>query len=201
MRKLISLLGASLLVSTTAMAQTYLNVGAGLGFPNSSSATVNGSVTLNDAISLKSGVFGQIGVGTDYDDKFRIEGSVARQGYSVDKVLGTSVAGSTEDVTSYMVNGYYDFKPSNPSSLTPYVMFGVGTSSVTSKSSGSETSQNSTTYQIGAGVSMKNSDKITFDAGLRYMSIPNLSERDSSSNLIEWKSSAILASVGVRVHI
>ncbi|MEI6847199.1 MAG: outer membrane beta-barrel protein [Chlorobiaceae bacterium] len=180
MKKLCVTLAVVLLCFTPVMAETpYLSGSFGVGFPNSVEEKADG--TLVDTAKLKTGFpfTGAIGIsfGTD-----RVEFSIGSQSYDVDTITFYPAAspyttqgkysgnGLSESVMSYMVNAYHDFKMK---ALSPYIMAGIGFANERTKYlSAEEFNHTSIMYQVGCGVGVKASDKVTIDAGYKYSAIP-----------------------------
>jgi len=91
------------------------------------------------------------------------------QSNDVDKVVSVPYAGATVKLFTYMANGYYDIGVKN-SSITPYLIGGLGGTHVTLSDNGVDLTHNVFAWQLGAGVGIKASDQLVVDVGYRYLS-------------------------------
>lgn len=80
------------------------------------------------------------------------------------------------ETQSFMLNSYLDIDTA--SKFTPYLSAGIGFSKIKVFDFFYETVLNDTnfTWQIGAGASYKATDKLSIDAGFRYIDFGNLSQ-------------------------
>lgn len=96
---------------------------------------------------------------------------------------------------SLMINGYYDIDTG--SKLTPYVGAGIGYAKIKGKASSLEVSYsedgNNFAWQVGAGVGYALNDKVSLDAGYRYVDYG-----DFTKDGLKWESSAHELYVGAR---
>lgn len=104
----------------------------------------------------------------DFDD---VTVTVAGVGSASLKGVGVPFSGDTE-VTSFLMNGYYDF--TNDSAFTTYVTAGLGLAKVEGSmdlpSVGASASDSDTVfaYQIGAGVEYALNQTVSLDVRYRY---------------------------------
>lgn len=96
---------------------------------------------------------------------------------------------------SLMINGYYDIDTG--SKLTPYVGAGIGYAKIKGKASSLEASYsedgNNFAWQVGAGVGYALNDKVSLDAGYRYVDYGDFTKAG-----LKWESSAHELYVGAR---
>lgn len=189
---LLSLLVAGLW-ATPAVAKTYVSASAGLGLLSNSEATASG-FTLTDFMEYKSGIPLSLAVGVKSDD-YRVEGAIGYQSHTVDKMAGTAV--TTDDSVSlllFMANGYRDFSIKN-STVSPYLMAGIGLMSV------KPTDVDATTgfaWQIGTGVGIQASDRITVDFGYRYFNAANYTVNNAATGSVDLNVAGSNLLAGVR---
>lgn len=88
-----------------------------------------------------------------------------------------------------MANCYYDIKTST--SITPYVMGGMGIANL--DSGDGWVNDTGFAWQLGAGVGIKASDKVTVDIGYRYLKPEDIKDVDGQD--IKWHSQSILAGI------
>lgn len=95
----------------------------------------------------------------------------------------------------FMINGYYDIDTG--SKLTPYVGAGIGYAKIKGKLSvlGESYSEddNNFAWQVGAGVGYALNDKVSLDAGYRYVDYGDFTKEG-----LKWESSAHELYVGAR---
>jgi len=172
---LLPLLLAGGLCSTPAFAETYVSGSVGLGMMGNSDFE-NATGTVKDGVEYKAGV--PFGVALGYKaDEYRAEVAVGYQSNSVDKVLGASVTDIDVATLSFMVNGYRDFAIKD-SSVSPYVMLGLGMANLEWKEATVTDDKSVFAWQLGAGVGIKASDKVVVDLGLRYFKPSNVEVDD-----------------------
>ena len=96
---------------------------------------------------------------------------------------------------SSMINGYYDIDTG--SKLTPYVGAGIGYAKIKGKLSvlgeSYSADDNNFAWQVGAGVGYALNDKVSLDAGYRYVDYGDFTEEG-----LKWESSAHELYVGAR---
>ncbi len=161
--------------ATPALAAPYVSGSVGLGTLPNSDAQYPG-VLIKDFLQYDSGFAFNMAYGQKSGD-FRAELALDYQRNGINAIVGIPDSGSNISVISGMVNGYYDL-PIKKSSITPYVMAGLGVASVdlTDAAGGSSTGS-AFAWQAGAGVGIKASDNVVVDFGYRYFngSKPSLS--------------------------
>ncbi len=188
---LLPLLLAGGLCSTPAFAETYVSGSIGLGMMGKSDWK-DATDSVKDAVEYKTGV--PFGVALGYKaDEYRAEVAVGYQSNSLDKAFGETVTDADVATLSFMVNGYRDFAIKD-SSVSPYVMAGLGMASIKLEDS-EETfvDENVFAWQLGAGVGIKASDKVVVDLGLRYFKPSNV--KDDEGTEITCSSMNVLAGV------
>ncbi len=180
-----------------ALATPYVSGSVGLGFAGNSSISIAGVGEVNDVIKWKSGVPFGAAVGIKQDG-FRVEAALSYQTHDIDKILTAPGVYETPEGTNslsaltYMANGYYDINL-NKSSVSPYVMAGLGGASL--KPEG-DTSKSVFVWQIGAGVGVKAAKDLTVDLGFRYLKPGSLEgEVNNQSGKISLSYTNILAGI------
>lgn len=93
----------------------------------------------------------------------------------------------------FMINGYYDIDTG--SKLTPYVGAGIGYAKIKGKILEAFYSEddNNFAWQVGAGVGYALNDKVSLDAGYRYVDYGDFTKEG-----LKWESSAHELYVGAR---
>ncbi|NTV02592.1 MAG: porin family protein [Chlorobiaceae bacterium] len=172
-KKLVALMLAGMCAAPSfAQAATpYVSAYTGLAFPGNSTTTVAG-ITVNDACTFKTAVpfGGSVGLKSDC---YRIEAALGYVVAHVDKAKEdgtnlTSVTGYKLSVFSYMANAYYDVAIKD-SSITPYVMGGIGGATLKPKDNNfTGQSKSVFAWQLGTGIGIKATDDIVVDLGYRY---------------------------------
>jgi opacity protein-like surface antigen len=160
--------------SMASAATPYVSGNIGIGYANNSDYTPIGGRTVSGGVTYKAGVpfSGAIGL---RQDNLRMELALGYQTNSVDQIGlngGALAAANSSDkvsIFSYMANAYYDYKL-HDSSITPYVMAGLGGANVNPQ--GVDFANMSPhavfAWQLGAGVGIKASDNVVVDVGYRY---------------------------------
>ena len=181
-----------------ALATPYVSGSVGLGFAGNSSFSLTGVGEVNDVLKWKSGIPFGAAVGIK-QDAFRVEAALGYQTHDIDKVLTApgvyEAPGGTDNslsVLTYMVNGYYDI---NKSSVSPYVMVGLG--GVSLKPEG-DTSKSVFAWQVGAGVGVKAAKDLTVDLGFRYLKPGSLEGQDNDGHSGKFSLSYTNILAGVR---
>jgi opacity protein-like surface antigen len=143
---------------SNAATNPYVSLSGGLGFMNNSS--VNG---VSDAIEYKTGylVNGAVGLKSD---SYRLEAEVGYHRNSLDNVTDENLS-----IWSFMANGYLDYDM-REEGISPFVMAGLGVASASWNWPGGSDSDSVFAWQVGAGIGIKASDKVTFDVAYRYFS-------------------------------
>jgi opacity protein-like surface antigen len=178
--------------ATPALASTpYVSGSIGLGFVGNSEASVSGK-TIKDAITYKSGIPFGAAVGMK-KDQLRVEAAIGYQTSDVDKEKRNltdlvSVSGDSVSILTYMANCYYDINL-NKSSVSPYVMAGIGGASINAKVNTSDETKSVFAWQLGAGVGVKAANNLTVDLGYRYLKASKFKDNygeytASSSNIL-----------------
>ena len=174
-----------------ALATPYVSGNVGVGFLGNSDASRLG-ITINDAITYKSGIPFGIAVGVK-EDRFRVEAAIGYQTNDVEKekrnlIDLVSVSGDSISFLTYMANCNYDINL-NKSSVSPYVMVGIGGASINAKIDTSDETKSVFAWQLGAGVGVKAANNLTVDLGYRYLKPSKFKDNyaeytGSSSNIL-----------------
>lgn len=106
-------------------------------------------------------------------DHIRLEAEIGYQRNDADKIIidsGIFIFRGNYSVTSYMANGYYDFKGDT---VTPYLTAGIGLAQVTIHNEVNPPNTISKTYsllgyQFGAGIAFPVTNDMVLDARYRY---------------------------------
>jgi opacity protein-like surface antigen len=144
-----------------AASNPYVSVSGGLGFMNNS--TVAG---YTDWVEYKTGylVNGAVGLKTE---PVRLEAEVGYHRNAIDKYAHSTQTDSNVSIWSFMANGYLDYDMKDEG-ISPFIMAGLGYASVSAHYPGSDANDSAFAWQVGAGVGIKASDKVTFDVSYRY---------------------------------
>jgi opacity protein-like surface antigen len=190
-----------------AASNSYVSLSSGLSLLNNSSAEALG-VTVKDVVTYKTGYLFNGAVGMK-NDNVRVEAEVGYHRNSIDKALSDStippslqpVTGVNLSMWTFMANAYYDFNMKD-SSITPFVMGGLGLADLKIKGDGTDESKTRFAWQLGAGIGIKASNSVTVDLGYRYLK-PSAPSFDLPAGLgsgkLTFGGSEILA--GVRIGI
>jgi len=176
MKKLLLSVSLACLLATPAYAAPYISGSVGVGFPCDSDLTDSHGVVDQGGQTYKTGVpfGGAVGI---KNDSYRLEVALGYQTNTIDTFQ--HVSDNTNDSVSlftYMVNGYYDVEIKN-SSITPYLMAGLGGASVNSKIEGeADHTTNVFAWQVGAGIGIKAANNLTVDLGYRYLKPSSFSD-------------------------
>lgn len=125
-----------------------------------------------------------IGVAVGYTmEAFRVEGEITYQRNDGDEYNGVS-DDSEELFITYLVNGYYDFAAWG--NFVPYLTAGIGGVSIDDKQPGTSWDENAKVfaYQLGAGVGVPLTEKLTLDFRYRFLSMTDPTFSDGGSS---WK--------------
>jgi OmpA-OmpF porin, OOP family len=123
-----------------------------------------------------------VGIGYAFANGFRLEGELAHR-YNDIEAGPTFQEGGNVHAYTALLNGILDFNRSG--SIQPYLGVGVGAGRVDANAADGpaspptvvaffDDSDTSTAYQGLVGIGFKASERLTFDVGYRYLSIPNL---------------------------
>jgi opacity protein-like surface antigen len=166
MKKLLfSLLAACLFAfpsAARASTNPYISISGGPGFLTNSS--VDG---MADYVKYKTGFLmnGAIGLKSDFA---RIEAEIGYHQNNVDKYsVFTITDGTNISIWSFMANGYLDFNMKD-TGVSPYVMAGLGLANTSWNVPGDSFHDSGFAWQVGAGIGIKATDKVTIDLGYRY---------------------------------
>ncbi|NTW82033.1 MAG: porin family protein [Chlorobiaceae bacterium] len=146
---------------SNAATNPYVSLSGGLGLMNNS--TVDG---FSDAVEYKTGflVNGAVGLKTE---PVRLEAEIGYHRNAIDKAFGHTVTDENISIWSFMANGYLDYDMKDEG-ISPFIMAGLGYASVSDNWTGGSSSDGAFAWQIGAGLGIKASDKVTFDVSYRY---------------------------------
>jgi len=184
-----------------AFAAPYVSGSFGLGFAGNSDFKPTVGAEVKDAVKFKTGVPFGAAIGIK-EDTFRVEAALGYQTHKVDQMLtgptapGVHVADVTNEsisVLTYMFNGYYDIDL-NKSSVSPYVMAGLGGASLKPKDGDSKSKF---AWQVGAGVGIKAAKELTVDLGIRHLKPGSLdgSAYDNTNGKYSFSYTNILAGI------
>lgn len=187
--KLRTLLAGALLVTAASPAfAAGPYVGAAGGISIYHDATIEAAGIGNADVSYDTGYGFNAAAGYDFDG-FRVEGEIGYKTADVDKFSagGFSVAATDleQNMTSYMINGYYDIKTN--SSVTPFIGAGLGMINGEFKGGGDTTDDTKFGYNAIAGVSVAANKNISFDLSYRLQG--TFSDFDENGDKIEYMSS------------
>ncbi|NTW53872.1 MAG: porin family protein [Chlorobaculum sp.] len=196
MKKLILPLLVAGAFAAPSMAQAastpYVSLSTGLNLANNS--TVDG---VSNWMTYKTGYLVNGAVGLKMDN-VRVEAEIGYHHNAIDKVFVIApTTNASASLWTFMANAYYDFDMKG-SSVSPYVMGGLGLSRANVKIPDLATDDSSSQFawQLGAGIGIKASNEVTIDLGYRYL---KPSEGDFSGTKVTLGGSGILA--GIRVDL
>jgi opacity protein-like surface antigen len=111
--------------------------------------------------------------------QFRVEGELAYQGADIDTINNASVADGDYDLTTVMVNGYYELPVYDAFSV--YAMAGVGIAklSVDTGVGGFDDSDQAFAYKAGVGMTYNFTEEIAADLGYEYLGVADTDVADS----------------------
>ena len=121
-------------------------------------------------------------------DQEYIAANNATNNYDLD-INGNHLKNFNLKALTAMANCYYDIKTSTD--VTPYVMGGMGIANL--DSGDGWVNDTGFAWQLGAGVGIKASDKITVDIGYRYLKSDGVKDIDGED--IKWHSQSVLAGI------
>lgn len=122
-------------------------------------------------------------IGYRLSDQFRLEGEAMYQSSDLDRSIltantnnfgginQTNTLKGERERTTFLVNGYYDFKNATP--FTPYISGGIGGYHLRiNANQGRKSGENEVDFawQLGAGLNYQLCDRISFDLKYRYLS-------------------------------
>ncbi len=176
MKKLLLNVLLATMLATPVYAAPYISGSVGVGFPSESDVTFPDGSVNKGGLTSKTGVpfGGAVGI---KNDAYRLEVALGHQSDKVDtwKHLPNS-SNDTYSFFTYMVNGFYDVDIKN-SSITPYLMAGLGGASVKAINEGyADQTSNVFAWQVGAGIGIKAANKLTVDLGYRYLKPSSFSD-------------------------
>jgi opacity protein-like surface antigen len=144
-----------------AASNPYVSLSGGLGLMNNSTFNAH-----TDYVEYKTGflVNGAVGLKTE---PVRLEAEIGYHRNAIDKVHGVTITDENLSIWSFMANGYLDYDMKDEG-ISPFIMAGLGYASVSDNWTGGSSSDGALAWQVGAGVGIKASDKVTFDVSYRY---------------------------------
>jgi len=175
----------------------YLGASAGFSIPHDSTLSVAGS---NQTANLSYDPGYALGVSLGYDvNPVRVELEYA---YRSAKMKELSAGGAFADasdtdlsVSSYMVNGLYDFK-TRGSALTPFVGAGVGLLNGKVTQAGVSVDDTEFGYQLMCGVGIKMSRSVDLDLTYKFQGAASDFSKDGVG--LSYHSSNVLAGVRLK---
>lgn len=172
--------------ATSAMAQgAYIGASGGVAFIHESDIDFAGGT---DELSYDAGGTFNLSAGVKMN-QMRAEAEIGYKEADFDEFNGISAGEGDLSVTSYMLNGYYDFVPM--SGFTPFLGAGIGILDGEFDFAGLEEEDSVFGYQLMAGASFKMTPAVNFDVSYRFQSAPGDFEDEGVS--ISYNSSSILA--------
>lgn len=125
------------------------------------------------------GFGGALAFGREFG-QFRVEGELAYQGADIDEINSVSIADADYDLTTVMVNGYYELPVYDAFSV--YAMAGVGVAKLTvDEGFGNDDSDQAFAYKAGVGMTYNFTDEIAADLGYEYLGVADTDIADSFS--------------------
>lgn len=125
------------------------------------------------------GFGGALAFGREFG-QFRVEGELAYQGADIDEINSVSVADGDYDLTTVMVNGYYELPVYDAFSV--YAMAGVGIAKLSVDIPGElDDSDQAFAYKAGVGMTYNFTDEIAADLGYEYLGVADTDVADSFS--------------------
>ena len=147
--------------ATTAMAAgPYIGASAGVSIFHDSDVTIPGLG--GGEIEYDAGGAVNVSLGYGLNNNFRAE---AELGY---KAADVKYDSTDANITSYMLNGYYDFKSGGPA--TPFVGFGLGIVSAELEDGAYSVDDDQLGYQLSVGAAIKVTPRVDLDLMYRYQS-------------------------------
>jgi opacity protein-like surface antigen len=113
--------------------------------------------------------------------QFRVEGELAYQGADIDEINSVTVVDGDYDLTTVMVNGYYELPVYDAFSV--YAMAGVGIAKLSIDVDGymDDESDQAFAYKAGVGMTYNFTDEIAADLGYEYLGVADTDIADSFS--------------------
>ena len=163
---------------------------------------------------------GQLGLGYNFDNGFRLEGALGYRGgeLNVPSDFGMGVTGVASDphgnlqIADFMLNGFYDFNRAGK--VQPYIGLGVGGARLNAKASnlnvgtagnwaavnGFNETDTTLAYQGLLGLGYKVSDRLTLDLGYKYFVADDLEFAGNPSDGTDYDGTYTdhVATVGLR---
>lgn len=112
--------------------------------------------------------------------QFRVEGELAYQGADIDEINNVSIVDGDYDLTTVMVNGYYELPVYDAFSV--YAMAGVGIAKLSVDVTGvMDESDQAFAYKAGVGMTYNFTEEIAADLGYEYLGVADTDVADSFS--------------------
>ena len=123
------------------------------------------------------GFGGALAFGREFG-QFRVEGELAYQGADIDEINSVTVDDGDYDLTTVMVNGYYELPVYDAFSV--YAMAGVGIAKLSVDVEGVlDDSDQAFAYKAGVGMTYNFTDEIAADLGYEYLGVADTDIADS----------------------
>ena len=137
-------------------------------------------IFFNSDTDTDAGFGGALAFGREFG-QFRVEGELAYQGADIDTMDNVSVADADYDLTTAMVNGYYELPVYDAFSV--YAMAGVGIAklSVDAPDIALDDSDQAFAYKAGVGMTYNFTEEIAADLGYEYLGVADTDVADSFS--------------------
>lgn len=112
--------------------------------------------------------------------QFRVEGELAYQGADIDEINNATYDNSDYDLTTVMVNGYYELPVYDAFSV--YAMAGIGIAKLNVDVDGyMDDSDQAFAYKAGVGMTYNFTEEIAADLGYEYLGVADTDIADSFS--------------------
>lgn len=122
----------------------------------------------NYDVDTDTGWGGALAVGREFG-QFRVEGELAYQGADIDEIDGISVDDGDYDLTTMMVNGYYEIPVYDAFSV--YGMLGMGLGKISFSIGNEDDDSYEFAYKAGVGMTYNFTDQIAGDLGYEYLGV------------------------------
>lgn len=123
------------------------------------------------------GFGGALAFGREFG-QFRVEGELAYQGADIDEINSYTIDDGDYDLTTVMVNGYYELPVYDAFSV--YAMAGVGIAKLSvDLGNGWDDSDQAFAYKAGVGMTYNFTEEIAADLGYEYLGVADTDIADS----------------------
>jgi len=160
------LAGFVLLASTTSALAAGPYIGAAGGMTIFHDSDLKNAAGTTATVSYDKGFGFNVSGGYNFDG-FRCEGEFGYKKADVDTVGIVSISGGDATFMSYMVNGYYDIKTTEPA-ITPYIGAGLGLINGELNDNGQKADDNVFGYQVVAGIGFNVNKNVAIDLSYRF---------------------------------